>query len=222
MDPRVQNRQASKLRTNIKAAVAQLDDWTSSQANLLRRRNKAIALSGGLRQYVNDARTRARTSQGTEFLLDSPCNLCGSESHLSDECDFIAVPTTNETSNEDPSSGIHRGIIHRLHSSTSELYRLFYPSFFPGLIGDPSLLQIPQALPVSSSPPDYQEIGIASSVSLLITLSATLEFGSFLQERALVDQVAQPYHSAAFPLDYTEFRDNIHQRWKGLPTLTQH
>ena len=214
MDLRNRNRQASKLRTNIKASVAQLDDWSSSQRNLRRRRKEAIAFSGGRRQYLDEARSRACASQGTTSLQDPPCTICGSSIHLSDECEFIAVLSNAEDSFEDPSAGIHRGIIHRLYTHSAELYKLLYPNFFPGsLRSEPSP---PEALAIQSLPslPDYQEIGISRAVALLTTLSSTLELNSFPQERALVDQIAQPFHSAAFPLDYSDFRDQIHQNWK--------
>lgn len=220
MYQRERDKRASQLRTNIKSAVAQLDDWNSSQANLLRRRNESIVSSGGRRQYLNEARSRACASQGTEFLQDPPCTLCGSKAHLSDECDFIAVQS-NDRSFEKPSSGIHRSIIHRLYTDTSALYKLFYPRSFPALKEDSSIAPLACALPEPPSNPDYQEIGILRAVKLLTTLSSTGEPLSFLQERALVDQIAQPFHSAAFPLDYTEFRDKIHQSWKSSKTTDQ-
>jgi hypothetical protein len=128
-----QEKQAIQIRTNIKAAVGQLDSWTSSQTNQRLRRNTANASSGGHRGRCVESRERAIASQGTQIIEDHPCGLCGSSGHLGDECDFIAVEASTRVAFEDPSAGIHRGIVHRVYTLSSELYRLHHPRFYPGL-----------------------------------------------------------------------------------------
>jgi hypothetical protein len=208
-----QEKQSSQIRTNIKAAVGQLDSWTSSQNHHRLRRNTANASSGGYRERCIDSRERAIASQGTQFIEDPPCDLCGSSGHLGDECDFVAVEASTRVAFEDPSAGIHRGIVHRLYALSSELYLLHHPRFYPGLSGETLARTEAHLLPDSLFGPDYQEIGISQAVGSLVGSSSTRNYltTSFLSQRSIVDAVAQSYHSAAFPLDYSSFRDRIQE-----------
>jgi hypothetical protein len=213
MTQRSQERQATQIRTNIKAAVAQLDSWILTQANLRRQRIEAIASSGGHQQRRLQARSIAVSSQGTQFIEDPPCDLCGSSDHLSDECDFIAVEASSQVSFEDPSTGIHRSIVHRVYSLASDLYRLHHPRFYPGPAVSTLVNTDAYLLPVPLVGPDYQEIGISRSVAFLVASSTTRDYlsASFLRQRSIVDAVALPYYSAAFPLDYISFRDRVQE-----------
>ena len=209
----LQDKQAIQIRTNIKASVAQLDSWNSSQADFRRRRVVVNASSGGRRQRDIEARNRARTSQGTHLVEDPPCSLCGSSAHLGDECDYIAVEASSQASFEEPSAGIHRGVVHRVYLLAAELYRLHYPRFFPGPTLDTLLSPQAYLLPVPLTGPDYQEISISQAVASLVSSASPQNYRtvSFLRQRFLVDAVAQPYHSLSFPLDYTSFRDRIQE-----------
>ena len=214
MNYKLQERKATQIRTNLKAAIAQLDSWNGVQANFRQQRDAANASSiGGHHQRRLEARNRAIISQGTQLIKDPPCNLCGSSNHLSDECDFIAVAASSQVAFEDPSVGVHRGIVHRVYSLASDLYRVHHPRFHPG----PSVSTFSNTeaylLPVPLVGPDYQEIGIAQAVTSLLDSASELNYlsVSFLRQRAIVDPVAQAYHSAAFPLDYSEFRDRIQE-----------
>jgi hypothetical protein len=208
-----EDKQAIQIRSNIKAAVGQLDSWTSSQTNHRLRRNAANASSGGRRERCVESRKRAVASQGTQFIEDPPCDLCGSSGHLGDECDFIAVEASTRVAFEDPSAGIHRGIVHRVYSLASELYRLHYPRFYPGLSEETIVRSEAYLLPVPLVGPDYQEIGITQAVGSLVGSSSTQNYltTSFLSQRSIVDAVAQSFYSAAFPLDYSSFRDRIQE-----------
>jgi hypothetical protein len=206
---------ATQLRTNIKASIAQLDNWDSCQAEFRRQRNAANVSSGGRRRRLIEARERAINSQGTHLVKDPPCSLCGSVVHLGEECDFIAVEGSNQVAFEDPSAGIHRGSVHRVCSLASELCRLLCPRFYPGFVADTLPLPEGLLLPVSFSPGiDYQELAIAQAVASLVKSISAQNYltRSFLGQRAFVDVVGQPYHSASFPLDYTSFRDIIQER----------
>jgi len=217
MTNRSTNRQATQIRSSLKASIAQLDDWTASQADLRKRRIAANSSSGGFHKRILAAQTRARLSQGTQLLRDSPCCLCNSDSHLSDECDFIAVKASSKSTPEDPAAAIHRGIVHRLFSLSADLYRLLYPRFYPGA-GRDVFATSDTSLSLASvfCSPDYQEIAIVQAVDTLAALpsSQRIATDSFQRQRAFVDTIAQPFHSAAFPLDYTEFRDQIQKRWR--------
>ena len=125
-------KQAIQIRSNIKAAVAQLDSWNSTQAEFHRLRVEANVTSGGRRRRVTEAIKQAKASQGTQLIKDPPCSLCGSTTHSGDECDFIAVESTTEGIFEKPATGIHRSIVHRGYALASELYLLHYPRFYPG------------------------------------------------------------------------------------------
>ena len=172
MADRDQERRASQIRSNIKAAVAQLDSWTTNQRELRARRNHAIAERGGGRQgrerYAIDAQVLARASQGTQLVRDPPCDICGLASHLSDECDRIAVVASSETVFENPSTGIHRGIVHTVYSQAADLYRLLYPRFYPGPDEEVVPTQIAYLLPVPLTGPDYQQIAISRAVLFLL------------------------------------------------------
>jgi hypothetical protein len=132
---------------------------------------------------------------------------------LSDECDFIAVEAGSQVSFEDPSSGIHRSMVHRVCSLASDLCRLHHPRFYPGpavctLVNTDACL-----LPVPLVGPDCQEIRVSRLVAFLVASSTTRDClsASFLSQRSMVDAVALPCHSAAFPLDHISFRDRVQE-----------
>jgi hypothetical protein len=215
MNHHLRNKQAKELRTNIKATIAQLDSWESNQDNLRHKWITANSENGGSRQRLAEARSRAQAAQGSQLIIDPACQLCGSPTHLSDECDFIAVETSNQCSSENPSTGIHRGIVHQVFQQAADLYKLLYPRFYPG----PSVEAIVRAdaylLPVPLAGPDFQEIGISRTVARLSTVldAQAVLTKSLTHQLDFIDQFVQAFHSAAFPLPYTEFRANVHKRW---------
>jgi hypothetical protein len=211
----LRHKQAKNLQTNIKATIAQLDSWESNQDSLRQKRNTANSENGGLRQRLAEACLLAQASQGTQLIRDPSCQLCGSLAHLSDECDFIAVETSNQISLEDPSTGIHRGIVHGVYQQAADLYKLLYPRFYPGPSSEVTASADAYLFPVPLAGPNYQEIGLSRTVARLLSLSAAQAVQTeFLScQRTFIDQFAQAFHSAAFPLDYTDFRDKAHKRW---------
>ena len=142
--------------------------------------------------------------------------LKGEGDTFSDECDRIAVVASSETVFENPSTGIHRGIVHTVYSQAADLYRLLYPRFYPGPDEEVVPTQIAYLLPVPLTGPDYQQIAISRAVTFLVTQpsSPSFQLKSIRQQLAWVDQAAQPFHSAAFPLDYDSFRDKVYRGWK--------
>jgi hypothetical protein len=102
------------------------------------------------------AQHRARTTLQTHGLQDPPCGICGSITHLTDECDLVEKEGRTQTTPEDPSLGIHRAILHRLYLQVCDLYRLSYPKHCPGT-----------RPVVDSGPlkPDYFQLGISQAVA---------------------------------------------------------
>jgi hypothetical protein len=124
MSDRLRSHQATQLRTTIKAVVAQLYHWEEDQAYLAERRVSSNQVEGGRELRFLLAQARARQALGTV----GPCEYCNSTDHLPEDCPLVprAAAVVFE---EDPASGIHRGIVHRLFSKASELYSLLYPRF---------------------------------------------------------------------------------------------
>jgi hypothetical protein len=220
MSLRARERKAVQIRSNIKAAISQLDRWNSSQEGLRQNRQTANSENGGPRKRLAAARSLACISQGTQSIHDPPCHLCGSLIHLSEECDFIAVEASDKAAFEDPSTGIHRGIVHRVFQQSVDLYQLLYPRFYPGPRNEVCDSSEAYLLPVPLVGPDYQEIGISRAVRLLrsIPTSAHLLTESADRQLAFIDQFVPAFHSAAFPLGYVEFRKKIHDLWLDDPT----
>jgi hypothetical protein len=215
MNHREKERAARQIRSSIKAIVAQLDSWNSDQRELRLTRDAANEQSGGRRQRLAESRALACASQGTQFVQDPPCATCGSSSHLSEECDFIAVESNdNEGGDLSPASSIHRGIVHRLYVQSLDLYRLSYPRYYPGPSDEVLVAEILDTSPVPLIVPDYQAIALSKATSVFLSLSANwVQRPTVRDQQALLDQVIQPFHSAAFPLDFLSFRAQVYYRW---------
>ena len=69
-------------------------------------------------------------------------------------------------------------------------------------------------LPVPLTGPDFRELALSQAVATLLASSSAERYlsSSFLNQRALVDSVAVPFHSVAFVLDYPSLRDAIQER----------
>jgi hypothetical protein len=213
MNHRERERLSRQIRSTIKAIVAQLDSWDSDQQELRLTRDAANARCGGRRQRLAESRALACASQGTEHIQDPPCDTCGSFAHLSEECDFIAVES-NDIGYESPATSIHRGIVHRLYVQSLDLYRLLYPRFYPGPSEELVATEITETLSDLVTGRDYQAIAISQATTFLLSLSTNwVERPSLRQQLALLNQVIQPFHSAAFPLDFISFRDQVHSCW---------
>jgi hypothetical protein len=162
-EQQVIRREQQSIRRSIKATIAQLDHWDNDQRELERRRTTANAnYPNGVLDRKTLAQHRARVSQGTLDLLDPPCTLCSSRKHLTDECHLETrdgqVVTREESSLEDPANGIHRAIVHRLHSHACDLYHLLYPRFYPGA-QETQKVTLEETQPVPQTGPDYLVLG---------------------------------------------------------------
>jgi hypothetical protein len=116
--------------------------------------------------------------------------------HLSDECDFIAVETNGSA-------------IPRLYAKSIDLYQLTNPRFYPGPSED-----IVATCCHQDHQNSYQVIAISRAVEFLCSSSSTCSHSlTHHQQLSLVDQIAQPFHSTVFPLDFTSFRDQVLTDW---------
>ena len=117
----VNSKEALSTRSDIKAAIAQLDQWDALQVN---QRQRRLASNARFRSFDERlAVSKHRAKQTFPFQLGDPiCDTCDSPFHsaascnLSDVLDALAhEDQINSTSvaqiHEDPSSGIQRAII---------------------------------------------------------------------------------------------------------------
>jgi hypothetical protein len=197
---------ASQILSTIGAIVKQLETWDKTQERFAVRRAAAnVNAVGGRAQRILDAHHRAQVALGTQFVLDPPCEECGSITHLTDECD-VKLSRSKEVP-EKPSAGIHRAIVYRLLDQARNLICLLYPSFYCGTL----TFEAREGLeaPFSKlSGPDYQAIGITSAArDVLLTTGFRNE--SRRSQRAATTPIARSYFSLAFPLDFIEFRDRV-------------
>jgi hypothetical protein len=102
---------------------------------------------------------------------------------------------------EEVSTGVHRGIVHRLFSKSRELYRLSYPRFYPGPTGTDR--DVEEVLPVPLTGPDYELIAIRRAARRLSTMSPPRS--GF--DRARASSVMYQFYSEAFPLSFEDFED---------------
>jgi hypothetical protein len=201
MRDRPKSVKASQIRATIKAIVAQLDHWEEDQLRLSRHRVASNENFGGRALRVTLSQQRARAALGTLDLQDPPCEDCGATGHLTNECGLIEYA-------EDPSTGIHRGIVHRLFSQACDLYRLLYPRFYQG----PSIgsvgTDIHEVFPVPLTGPDYQLIAISRAARDLRFIPGFQQESVELQ-RTICDSSVYLYYSLAFPLAFPEFRNRV-------------
>lgn len=192
--------QATQIRSTIKSIVAQLDRWDQDQVQLARRRVASINAAGGREERQHLSRVRAQQVLGTTGLPEPPCEYCGEAypcTHLLNEPTPRPLRTQTE---EEVSTGVHRGIVHRLFAKSRELYKLSYPRFYPGPTG--SDRDVPEVFPVPLTGPDYQRIAIRRAARQLSTLSPPSS--SF--DRARVSSVLYQFYSEAFSLSFEEFQ----------------
>ena len=118
----------------------QLDSWDKDKEERDERRAAENArYPHGFQDRLALARFRARTSSiKANLAVGSSCEYCESTSHSTEECDRVSDEDELEeeiklSPAEDPSTGIHRAIVHRLYLQTCDLYLLLYtPRFIRG------------------------------------------------------------------------------------------
>jgi hypothetical protein len=181
------------IRDSIKSIIAQLDRWEEDRQTRERRRKEAnVKYPNGLADRQAIARFRAKNALGTQKLSDPPCDRCGSNIHLTDECDIVAQEVgQRDFKEEDPSVGIHRAIVHRLYLQACDLYRLLYPSFYP----DP--------IPLVAGP-DYLSLAISQAVDDFRLLPG-FRPADVRHQRSSCSSVAQLYYSKVFPISFGDF-----------------
>lgn len=209
----IQNKAVS-LRSSIKAAVAQLDQWDDVQEKQRLSREAAKARFSNFDERLAIAKYRAKKSFPSH-ASDPLCEHCESPFHSTDSCDILQTLEALErqdqvdstsvaqlpSTNEDASTGIHRAIIHRLYSNACDLYRILYPRFYPGpkpRKSEPEILY-----PVPLSGPDYLAIAIhQASVDFQ---ALPVDTSDIRHQHASCSLITHLYYSKAFPLTFSEF-----------------
>jgi hypothetical protein len=223
------NSKALSIRSNIKAAIAQLDQWDALQVSQRRRR---LASNARFRSFDERlAVSKHRAKQTFPFQVGDPvCDTCDSPFHSTGSCDVSDVldaleheDQINSTSgaqvHEDPSSGIQRAIIHRVYLEACSLYRLLHPRFYPGV---QPRFEPAEVFPVPLSGPDYLSIAISQASSDFLSLP----FGSsdIRNQSASCSVIAQLYYSKAFPIAFGDFcervADTVEEARETLPVVT--
>jgi hypothetical protein len=202
------SKRASEIRTTLKSCLSQLDNWESSQTKLANHRAVSLVTLGSQAERVREAQHRARTALGTHGLQEPPCQVCGCTNHLpSDECS-LDEPEAPQSLSENPSDGIHRGILHRAYLGVCELYLLQHPRFFPGPVSEHQPSKEGLVLPVPLTGPDYQAIAISQAAAeLLIYPGFDLETKE--HQTLGIIALAKFYYSKAFPLTFTIFVERV-------------
>jgi hypothetical protein len=204
MNRNVIKHKTQTIRDTIKSIVAQLDRWETDQRDLERRRTTANAsYPKGIADRQALAVHRAQQSQQVlDFIKDPPCDWCDSTGHLTDECDHVVREPGLKSNSEDPATGIHRAIVHRLYLQTCDLYSLLYPRFYPGPRAKPPDIQ---EKPVG---PDYLVLAISQAVEDFRVLPG-FRPADIRNHRPGCSSITQLYYSKAFVINYGEFCDRV-------------
>jgi hypothetical protein len=212
------NSKALSIRSSIKAAVAQLDQWDGLQ---IKQRQSRLASNARFRSFDERlAISKHRAKQSFPFQVGDPvCDTCDSPFHSTVSCDVSDVldalereEQLNSTSvaqvqvHEDPSSGIQRAIIHRIYLDACSLYRLLHPRFYPGV--QLKQFEPPEVFPVPLSGPDYLAIAISQASSDFQSLPF-VSSSDIRDQSASCSVIAQLYYSKAFPLTFGDFCERI-------------
>jgi hypothetical protein len=212
------NSKALSIRSSIKAAVAQLDQWDVLQ---IKQRQSRLASNARFRSFDERlAISKHRAKQSFPFQVGDPvCDTCDSPFHSTVSCDVSDVldalereEQLNSTSvaqvqvHEDPSSGIQRAIIHRIYLDACSLYRLLHPRFYPGV--QLKQFEPPEVFPVPLSGPDYLAIAISQASSDFQSLPF-VSSSDIRDQSASCSVIAQLYYSKAFPLTFGDFCERI-------------
>ena len=206
MGERLQKLQATRIRSTIKSIVAQLDRWDQDRARLNERRIASDRAIGGRHRRLLLSSTRAREALGTTNLQEPPCELCGDQfpSHLAEECS-LSITRVDHRSEEEPATGIHRGIVHRLFSQACDLYQLLYPHFYSGLNSTSTAPNLVEEAAGSVRYLDYQELAILQASRRV----ARLRPQSLSANHVHVSQCLYSYYSNAFALSFSDFQDRV-------------
>jgi hypothetical protein len=156
-----QNTQALFIRRGIKATVGQLDRWESDQLALQQRRELA---NSRFPHGVKDRLARHRAGSGK----NGPpcCDFCDASGHSSDSCQVSQdIVVSSETESENPTTAIHRAVVHRLYLQACDLCRSSYPLFYLGAAGEESMGVPTKEEPAASlTCPDYVALSIDYAV----------------------------------------------------------
>jgi hypothetical protein len=201
--------EAKSIRSAIKATIIQLDSWDKDKEEGDKRRKAENArFPNGLQDRLNLARFRASTS-GVKANLSagSSCEYCESTLHSTEECEDTSDAEDSgdageRTSREDPSTGIHRAIVHRLYLQSCDLYLLLYPRVYPGPPRNSSAQA--ESYPVPSTAPDYLALSLTQAVEDF-RVTPGFSTSDIRRQREGCVSIALLYYSKAFPIHFDVF-----------------
>ena len=219
------NNKAASLRSNIKAAVAQLDQWDALQDKQRASRQAAKARFRNFADRLAVAKYRAKQSFPS-LPSDPLCEHCESPFHLANDCDIAdtlealeredqleSTSTSQVSTHEDPSTGIHRSIVHRLYLNVCELYTVHHPRFYTG----PTIPQTqPQVIyPVPLAGPDYLALAIVQAAT---DLQGIVDSSDIRKHSISCSPICRLYYSKAFPISFSEFCHKIAKHLDEIDT----
>ena len=212
--------EAKSIRSAIKATVVQLDSWDKDKEERDERRAAENArYPHGFQDRLALARFRARTSSiKANLAVGSSCEYCESTSHSTEECDRVSDEDELEeeiklSPAEDPSTGIHRAIVHRLYLQTCDLYLLLYPKVYPGPPRDRPARAEVHAVPPTG--PDYLSLALSQAVEDF-RVTPGFSPSDIRRQREGCTSIALLYYSKAFPIHFDVFCHRVADQLEGL------
>jgi hypothetical protein len=201
-----QNTQALFIRRGIKATVGQLDRWESDQLALEQRRELA---NSRFPHGVKDRLALARHRAGSGKNGPPHCDFCDASGHSTDACQVSQdIAVSSETETENPTTAIHRAIVHRLYLQACDLCRSSYPLFYLGAAGEESICDPTKVLPASLTCPDYFALSIDCAVEDFKASSGVTP-SDMHQQQSNRSSTVQLHYSKSFPFNFSEFCELI-------------
>jgi hypothetical protein len=201
--------EAKSIRSAIKATVVQLDNWDKDKEVRDKKRAAENArYPNGFQDRLDLARFRAKTSSiKANLAVGSCCEYCESTTHATGECDQDSdeedIQEEGEQSiAEDPSTGIHRAIVHRLYLQSCDLYVLLYPKVFPGPPRNLPTHEESYAVPPAG--PDYLALSVTQAVEDF-RVTPGFSPSDIRRQREGCVSIALLYYSKAFPITFDVF-----------------
>jgi hypothetical protein len=209
-----QNTQALLIRRGIKATVGQLDRWESDQLALQQRRELA---NSRFPHGVKDRLALARHRAGSGKNGPPYCDFCDASGHSTDPCQVSQdIVVSSETESENPTTAIHRAIVHRLYLQACDLYRSSYPLFYLGAAGEESIGDPTKEVPAASlTCPDYFALSIDYAVEDFKASSGVTP-SDIRQQQSNGLSTVQLHYSKSFPVNFSEFCDLIANRLEDI------
>lgn len=189
----------------IKATAGQIEGWDETHTRFeTRRQAVTTGLPGGRSNAESIARFRARgtTSPTPDSGPDAHCIFCELAGHLTVTCPVGDTRGAREATVENPSTGIHRALIHRLYTEAGNLYRALYPRFYPG--PEPQGPSPEPILSVQLTGPDYFDLSIIQAVEDFAGCQG-IQPSDLRNYRSNCTPIVSLYYSKTFPVTFQDY-----------------